>query len=251
MPARVRPCPGSHGVRRVRGAGVAVAYVQYLCCRHRSGGDSCGECPDCRQIAALAHPDLHLVFPVNKQGKKSGEVMRSDEFLPQFRALFAERGGYFSPQDWYDRLDLGKTLKGMIAAREADEIIRKLSFKSFEADYKTMLIWLPEAMNEEAANKILKILEEPWDRTLFILVCEHRPLLPTIVSRTQEVCVPRIAPDVLERVAQQRGVGRSAASPQHGAPGRRRFAGTGPSGGGLRASDAQGAFRPFLAASCV
>ena len=179
---------------------VAVAYVQYLCCRHRSGGDSCGECPDCRQIAALAHPDLHLVFPVNKQGKKSGEVMRSDEFLPQFRALFAERGGYFSPQDWYDRLDLGKTLKGMIAAREADEIIRKLSFKSFEADYKTMLIWLPEAMNEEAANKILKILEEPWDRTLFILVCEHPDrLLPTIVSRTQEVCVPRIAPDVLER----------------------------------------------------
>ena len=186
---------------------VAVAYVQYLCCRHRSGGDSCGECPDCRQIAALAHPDLHLVFPVNKQGKTSGEVMRSDEFLPQFRALFAERGGYFSPQDWYDRLDLGKTLKGMIAAREADEIIRKLSFKSFEADYKTMLIWLPEAMNEEAANKILKILEEPWDRTLFILVCEHPDrLLPTIVSRTQEVCVPRIAPDVLERVAQQRGV---------------------------------------------
>ena len=120
---------------------LAVAYVQYLCCRHRRGGDSCGECPDCKQIAALAHPDLHLVFPVNKQGKKSGEVMRSDEFLPLFRGLFAERGGYFSAQDWYDRLDLGKTLKGMIAAREADDIIRKLSFKSFEADYKTMLIW--------------------------------------------------------------------------------------------------------------
>ena len=186
---------------------LAVAYVQYLCCHHRHDGDSCGECPDCRQIAALAHPDLHLVFPVNKQGKKSGEVMRSDEFLPLFRAIFGENGGYFSAQDWYERLDLGKTLKGMIAAREADEIIRKLSFKSFEADYKTMLIWLPEAMNEEAANKILKILEEPWDRTLFILVCEHPDrLLPTIVSRTQEVCVPRIAPDVLERVAQQRGV---------------------------------------------
>ncbi len=186
---------------------LAVAYVQYLCCRHRRDGDSCGECPDCKQIAALAHPDLHLVFPVNKQGKKSGEVMRSDEFLPLFRALFGERGGYFSPQDWYDRLDLGKTLKGMIAAREADEIIRKLSFKSFEADYKTMLIWLPEAMNEEAANKILKILEEPWDRTLFILVSEHPDrLLPTIISRTQEVAVPRIAPDVLERVARERGV---------------------------------------------
>ena len=186
---------------------LAVAYVQYLCCRHRRDGDSCGECPDCKQIASLAHPDLHLVFPVNKQGKKSGEVMRSDEFLPLFRTLFDERGGYVSPQDWYDRLDLGKTLKGMIAAREADEIIRKLSFKSFEADYKTMLIWLSEAMNEEAANKILKILEEPWERTLFILVSEQPDrLLPTIISRTQEVCVPRIAPDVLERVAAGKGV---------------------------------------------
>ncbi|MFQ7056074.1 MAG: ATP-binding protein [Alistipes sp.] len=160
---------------------LAVAYVQYLCCHHRHDGDSCGECPDCRQIAALAHPDLHLVFPVNKQGKKSGEVMRSDEFLPLFRAIFGENGGYFSAQDWYERLDLGKTLKGMIAAREADEIIRKLSFKSFEADYKTMLIWLPEAMNEEAANKILKILEEPWEKTLFLLVSEQPDrLLPTI-----------------------------------------------------------------------
>ena len=186
---------------------LAVAYVQYLCCRHRRNGDSCGECPDCRQIEALAHPDLHLVFPVNKQGKKSGEVIRSDEFLPQFRTLFAERRGYFSPLEWYDRLDLGKTLKGMIAAREADEIIRKLSFKSFEADYKTMLVWLPETMNEEAANKILKILEEPWERTLFILVSEHPDrLLPTILSRTQEVCVPRIAPEVLEREAFARGV---------------------------------------------
>ena len=186
---------------------LAVAYVQYLCCHHRHDGDSCGECPDCRQIAALAHPDLHLVFPVNKQGKKSGEVMRSDEFLPLFRAVFSENGGYFSAQDWYERLDLGKTLKGMIAAREADEIIRKLSFKSFEADYKTMLIWLPEAMNEEAANKILKILEEPWEKTLFLLVSEQPDrLLPTILSRTQEVAVPRIAPDVLERVARERGI---------------------------------------------
>ena len=185
---------------------LAVAYVQYLCCHHRHDGDSCGECPDCKQIAALAHPDLHLVFPVNKQGKKSGEVMRSDEFLPLFRAVFSENGGYFSAQDWYERLDLGKTLKGMIAAREADEIIRKLSFKSFEADYKTMLIWLPEAMNEEAANKILKILEEPWEKTLFLLVSEQPDrLLQTILSRTQEVAVPRISTEVLEAVAARHG----------------------------------------------
>ncbi len=186
---------------------LAVAYVQYLCCRHRHDGDSCGECPDCRQIAALAHPDLHWVFPVNKQGKKSGEAMHSDDFLDLFRALFAERGGYFSPQEWYDRLDLGKTLKGMIAAREADDIIRKLSYKSFESDYKIMLVWLPETMNEEAANKILKILEEPWEKTLFLLVSEQPALLlPTIISRTQEVHVPRIATEVLERLAREQGV---------------------------------------------
>lgn len=185
----------------------AVAYVQYLNCSSRSHGDSCGTCPSCRRIATLEHPDLHLVFPVNRQGKKSGEAVRSDEFLPQFRKLFTEREGWFSPQDWYDRLDLGKTLKGMITAREADEIIRKLSFKPFEAEYKTMLIWLPETMNEEAANKILKILEEPWEKTLFLLV-SARPdlLLPTILSRTQEVAVPRLTPDTLERAAAERGV---------------------------------------------
>lgn len=186
---------------------LAVAYVQYLCCRHRHDGDSCGECPDCRQIAALAHPDLHLVFPVNKQGKKSGETVLCDDFLPLFRQAFAEQRGYLTPEEWYDHLDLGKTLKGLISAREADGMIRKLSFKSFEADYKTMLVWLPEAMNEEAANKILKILEEPWERTLFILVSE-RPdrLLPTILSRTQEVAVPRIAGEVLEEIARRRGI---------------------------------------------
>ena len=186
---------------------LAVAYVQYLCCRHRRDGDSCGTCPDCQQIAALAHPDLHWVFPVNKQGKKSGEVMRSDEFLPLFRELFAERNGCFSPQEWYDRLDLGKTLKGTIAAREAEEIIRKLSFKSFESEYKIMLIWLPETMNEEAANKLLKILEEPWEKTLFLLVSEQPALLlPTILSRTQEVHVPRLTPEVLEAAAREAGI---------------------------------------------
>ena len=189
----------------IAGAGtlpLAVAYAQYLNCPNRRDGDSCGECPDCRQTAELAHPDLHLVFPVNKQGKKSGEVVRSDEFLPLFRQTFAQTGGYFTPAEWYDRLDLGKTLKGMISAREADEIIRKLSFKSFGGGYKIMLVWLPETMNDEAANKILKILEEPWERTVFLLVSERADfLLPTIISRTQEVAVPRLEPEVLEREA--------------------------------------------------
>ena len=193
----------------VAGAGtlpMAIAYVQYLNCSNRHDGDSCGECPSCRKIAALAHPDLHFVFPVNKQGKKSGEVVRSDDFIDDWREIVATTGGYFSAQEWFDRLDLGKTLKGMISAKETDEIIRKLSFKSFEAEYKTMIIWLPETMNEEAANKILKILEEPWDKTLFILVTERADrLLQTILSRTQEVAVPRLKPEVLEQVVRSAG----------------------------------------------
>lgn len=185
---------------------LAIAYVQYLNCTNRHDGDSCGECPSCRKIAALAHPDLHFVFPVNKQGKRSGEVVRSDDFIELWRELVEQSGGYFSAQEWFDRLDLGKTLKGMISAKETDEIIRKLSFKSFEAEYKTMIIWLPETMNEEAANKILKILEEPWDKTLFILVTERADrLLQTILSRTQEVAVPRLKPEVLEAVVRSAG----------------------------------------------
>ena len=173
---------------------LAIAYAQYLNCPNRKDGDSCGECPSCRQTAELAHPDLHFVFPVNKQGKKSGEVVLSAEFMPRWRECVASTGGYFTPQQRYDRLDLGKTLRGMISAKEADEIIRRLSFKSFESEYKIMLIWLPETMNDEAANKILKILEEPWEKTIFLMVSE-RPdlLLPTIISRTQEVAVPRLA----------------------------------------------------------
>ncbi len=178
---------------------LALAYAQYIHCTDRRGGDSCGVCPSCRQVAALAHPDLHFVFPVNKQGKKSGEAVLSAEFMPLWRDLFARTGGYFSPQQWFDALNLGKTLKGVISTKESEEIIRKLSFKSFESAWKTMIVWLPETMNDEAANRILKILEEPWERTVFLLVSE-RPdmLLKTILSRTQEVSVPRLTADDLE-----------------------------------------------------
>lgn len=186
---------------------LAVAYTQYLHCTARHDGDSCGECPSCHQIAALAHPDLHLVFPVNKQGKKPTNGLVANDFIEEFRSLWGRTGGYFSAQQWYDTLDLGKTLKGSIAVREAEEMITKLSYKSFSSRYKTMLIWLPETMHERAANMILKILEEPWEDTVFILVSE-RPdlLLGTIRSRTQEVTVPRLSAEVLEREVRAAGV---------------------------------------------
>ena len=103
-------------------------------------------------------------------------------------------------------------MKGLISAKESEEIIRKLQFKSYSSEYKAMIIWLPEAMNQEAANKILKILEEPWDKTLFILVSEHPELLlPTITSRTQEVSVGRIDVATLQGVAEADGKERAEA----------------------------------------
>lgn len=181
---------------------LAVAYAQYVNCPNRSGGDSCGVCPSCVQTAQMAHPDVHMVFPVNKREKKSGEAVLSDHFLSEWREIWQSGGGYFSAQQWFDKLDLGKTMKGLITAKESDEIIRKLAFKSFSSEYKVMIVWLPELMNADAANKILKILEEPWDKTLFLLVSE-RPelLLPTIVSRTQQVSVGRIDAAALEAAA--------------------------------------------------
>ena len=185
---------------------LALAYVQYLFCKNRNDGDSCGVCPSCLQIEALAHPDLHFVFPVNKREKKSGEVVTSDMFLDKWREIWHEKQGIFSAEEWYSMLDLGKTMKGLISAKESEEIIRKLQFKSFSSDYKAMIIWLPEAMNQEAANKILKILEEPWEKTLFILVSEHTELLlQTITSRTQEVSVGRIDIQTLQNIAIQEG----------------------------------------------
>lgn len=185
---------------------LAVAYAQYIHCTNRHDGDSCGECPSCRQIEALAHPDLHFVFPVNKQGKKSGEVILSSNFMELWCEVFNQNKGYFSPQQWFDALNLGKTLKGVITTKESEEIIRRLSFKSFESAYKTMIIWLPETMNDEAANRILKILEEPWERTVFILVSERADLLlKTIISRTQEVSVPRLTAEDLIPLVEQSG----------------------------------------------
>ena len=143
---------------------------------------------------------------MNKQGKKSGEVVLSGEFMPLWREMFERTGGYFSAQQWFDALNLGKTLKGVISTKEAEEIIRRLSFKSFESPYKTMVIWLPETMNDEASNRILKILEEPWENTVFILVTERADLLlKTIISRTQEVSVPRLSADDLMPIVEQAG----------------------------------------------
>lgn len=192
---------------------MALAYAQYINCTNRHDGDSCGECPSCRKMEELAHPDLHFVFPVNKQGKKSGEKVMSGDFLPLWREQIRSTGGYFDESMWNDRLDLGKTLKPLISVHDAGEIIRTLSFKSFEGEYKIVLVWLPELMNVEAANTLLKILEEPWEKTLFLMVSRQpQRLLSTIISRTQEVAVPRIdSEELAEELVRESGLERERA----------------------------------------
>ena len=113
---------------------LAIAYAQYKHCAARREGDSCGECPSCRQIAQLAHPDLHFVFPVNTPKGRSGEKPLSDRFLPQWRKIVTDTGGYFDEQSWYSAIEIDNK-QGNISTQDADELIRKLSFKSFESEY--------------------------------------------------------------------------------------------------------------------
>lgn len=183
---------------------LALAYAQYVNCTNRAGGDSCGECASCRKYGELAHPDLHFVYPVNSAARSGSQKPLSDAFLPQWRELWNATGGVFDEAAWYRAIDI-ENQQGIITRNEADEIIRKLSFKSFEAEYKVVIIWLPERMRTEAANALLKILEEPWERTLFLMVSESPELLlPTIISRTQQVVVPAVAQDDTVRYLTER-----------------------------------------------
>ena len=179
---------------------VALAYVQYLHCPHREGGEACGKCPSCVQIEALAHPDVHFVFPIVNPTK----TPTSDSFIAEWRELVKRSDAIFDETDWYGTIEANNS-QGIIPIKEAESIIRKLSFKAFEGENKTVVIWLPERMKREAANTLLKILEEPWEKTLFLLISEHpEQLLDTIISRTQEISVGRIEPEALAQYATQR-----------------------------------------------
>lgn len=184
-----------------RGAlALAIAFAQYINCKSPANGDSCGVCSSCIQMQQLAHPDVHYIFPVNKSksaqtsGSVEGDKPVSDHFLPIWRKQFSDSklNGYFNEQSWYKAIDIDNK-QGNISRHEAAEIIRKLSFKAYESRYKILIMWLPERMNDQASNALLKILEEPWENTIFLLVTEDiHNLLTTIISRTQEVNVPAI-----------------------------------------------------------
>lgn len=167
---------------------LAIAYAQYVACPNRTAEDSCGKCPTCLQYSKLQHPDLHFAFPIIKT--ESADVC--DAFLDKWRELLL-KDKYFDIDDWY-RVMGSETKQGMIYDKESSEIIRKLSLKSFSNGYKVMIIWQADKMNPRCANKLLKLLEEPPTMTLFLLISEHpEQLLSTIVSRVQEVRVPRMS----------------------------------------------------------
>lgn len=164
---------------------LAMAYAQYINCENRTPEDSCGCCPTCLQMQKMQSPDLHFVFPVIKQeGDKEAPV--SDNYIAKWREQILANP-YFDLQDWHvDMEDVKK--QSLIYERESSEILRKLSLKSFGNGYKIMIIWLPEKMNETCSNKLLKILEEPPEQTIFLMVTEAADqLLATITSRAQEI----------------------------------------------------------------
>lgn len=179
-----------------RGAGklpLALALARRLCCMHPEGGEACGQCVSCRQWEKLAHPDVHFVFPIVNNKKVS------DDYLPLWRKMLME-STYTDLGHWMELIDAGNT-QPLIYAPESDQTFRKLSLKSSQGGWRVVVVWLPERMNEACANKMLKLLEEPPERTAFLMVSEEpERLLPTIVSRTQRIYVPRIEEEDMVRV---------------------------------------------------
>ena len=177
---------------------LALAYAQYINCTNRTATDSCGQCPSCVKIAKLSHPDLHFIFPTTTT-KKVKSNPESVLFLDEWRSILIENQAYISANQWYEYLGV-ENKQGTIYARDASEIIRKLQFKSYESGYKITIVWMVEKLNITAANKLLKLLEEPPDKTVFILIAEEQEeILPTVRSRAYLVKIPRIADESVMR----------------------------------------------------
>ncbi len=187
----------------------ALAYAQYILCGN-SGGENTGDNQTCNlKCHSLTHPDLHFAFPVsNTEAVKSHAV--SSNFLKEWRQ-FLKEDPYGSLFDWYRYLGIEKK-QGQIGVDEAQDVVKKLSLKSYEGGYKVMIIWMAERMNTAAANKLLKLIEEPPKRTIFILIAEdEEQILQTIRSRCQLLHFPPLAEDAIAEALVDRGVAREEA----------------------------------------
>jgi DNA polymerase-3 subunit delta' len=172
----------------------AIAMASHLLCKQPTEQGACGICPACAKVDKLVHPDLHMVFPI----AKTKYITNSDHKIIEFREAYLANP-YLSLNDWF--LEAGAENKQpSIPVDQAEEILRKLSYTSYEGTYKIVVIWQPEKMTTEAANKLLKIIEEPTEQTIFIMVCNApEQLLTTIISRVQQI---PFRPDSDEVIAQ-------------------------------------------------
>ena len=185
-----------------RGCGnlpLALGYARYLLCQNPGPADACGQCGPCKMLDNLGHPDLNLVFPIflNEKAKTC------EPFTVDWReAVLAEP--FLDAEIWRERLE-GENKQLRMGVDIAQEINKKLSLKAYQGGWKVMLIWLPELMDAAAANKLLKVLEEPEPMTAFLLVGhDAERILPTIISRTQLVKVPALAPDDVAQALRSR-----------------------------------------------
>lgn len=178
--------PGNHDFA------LAVAYAQYISCENRGEWDSCGVCPSCVKYEKLSHPDFHLIFP-NATTKEINKDPDSKKFAREFKAFVLKNNYYITIDEWLVELG-GENKQATINIRDCANIINENSSRSYEGGYKIYILWQVERLYHSAAPKLLKTLEEPENRTLFILMAEDADkILPTILSRTQLVKIPPLS----------------------------------------------------------
>lgn len=169
---------------------LALAYVTYLYCENKTGEDACGECSSCIKNKTLSHPDVHFSFPHLMSSSETSKKISSNDFLIDWKDLVLDKLGFITQDSWRDKANF-ENKKPAIGTAESEHISSKLALKSFEGGYKTLVMWLPETMNESASNKLLKLIEEPPAKTLFILVSENPDaIIQTIRSRVQLLTIP-------------------------------------------------------------
>lgn len=172
---------------------VAWAYLQYLCCEHHVHhpegelhADSCGECPSCKKIATLVHPDLHLFFP-NATNSRIKSNPSCAQFTAEYRQFLIDTQALGTMEDWIATVGTDNK-QCIIREADADDMVQTLNMKPYEGGWKMVLVWMPERMNISAANKLLKTLEEPLGQTLLMLVGESdERMLATVKSRVQTI----------------------------------------------------------------
>ncbi|NTE05180.1 hypothetical protein G6M26_51340 [Agrobacterium tumefaciens] len=178
---------------------LAVAYAQYVNCLNKGDHDSCGDCSSCRKYERLIHPDLHFSYPFFASASTKVAV----DVLEEWRNMFLH-DPYFDMDIWRSKLDAANK-QANIPIAECHDIIKKLSYKAFEAETKVLIMWLPEYL-DKAGNALLKLIEEPPANTLFILIAQSQDqILTTILSRTQIVKIPKLSSDDISGYLMQNG----------------------------------------------